>query len=82
MAEPMLGQRLASLRSHSALVQRGDQLDGHASGGRFPLFDGKIRSQLALLGLAVRLGDVAGHKHECPNARKWYERRDRLRQSR
>src|SRR5580704_10762590 len=63
-------------------VQRGDQLDGHTSGGLFPLFDGEIRSKLALPGLAVPLGDVAGHKHQCPNARKWNERRDRLRQIR
>src|SRR5580700_8596106 len=63
-------------------VQRADQVDGHASGGLFPLFDGEIRSKLALPGLPVLLGDVAGHKHEAPNAGKWYERRDRLCQSR
>ena len=63
-------------------VQRGDQVDGHASGGLFPLFDCEISSKLALPGLAILLGDVAGHKHEAPNAGKWYERRDRLCQSR
>src|ERR1700733_2489265 len=63
-------------------IQRADEVDGHASGGLFPLFDGEIRSKLPFPGLPVLLGDVAGHKHQCPNARKWYERRDRLRQSR
>src|ERR1700733_1909096 len=63
-------------------IQRADQVDGHASGGLFPFFSCEISSKVALPGLAVPLGDVAGHKHECPNARKWYERRDRLRQSR
>src|SRR5580658_2246764 len=62
--------------------QRGDQLDGHTSGGLFPLFDCEISSKLALPGLAILLGDVAGHKHQAPNAGKWDERRDRLCQSR
>ena len=63
-------------------VQRADEVDGHTSGGLFPLFDCEIRSKLSFPGLPVLLGDVAGHKHEAPNARKWHERRYRLRQSR
>jgi len=47
-------------------IQRGDQLDGHTSGGLFPLFDGEISSQPALPGLAILPGDVAGHKHQAP----------------